>query len=62
MGDMQAPSQLEPSHLHNSNSKVLVADDEMIIADTLAMILNQSGFDAMNDCSKLTIIAVRTAV
>jgi len=26
--------------------KVLVADDERVIADTLAMILNQSGFDA----------------
>jgi CheY-like chemotaxis protein len=26
--------------------KVLVADDEPVIADTLAMILNQSGFDA----------------
>ncbi len=29
-----------------SKPKVLVADDERIIADTLAMILNQSGFDA----------------
>jgi len=26
--------------------KVLVADDERVIADTLAMILNQSGFEA----------------
>jgi CheY-like chemotaxis protein len=26
--------------------KVLVADDERVIADTLTMILNQSGFDA----------------
>ncbi len=26
--------------------RVLVADDERLIADTLAMILNQSGFDA----------------
>jgi len=26
--------------------RVLVADDERVIADTLAMILNQSGFDA----------------
>jgi len=25
--------------------KVLVADDERVIADTLAMILNQSGFE-----------------
>jgi DNA-binding response OmpR family regulator len=31
----------------NSNKpKVLVADDERVIADTLAMILNQSGFQA----------------
>jgi CheY-like chemotaxis protein len=29
-----------------SKPKVLVADDERVIADTLAMILNQSGFDA----------------
>jgi len=27
--------------------KVLVADDERVIADTLAMILNQSGFEAL---------------
>ncbi len=26
--------------------KVLVVDDERVIADTLVMILNQSGFDA----------------
>ncbi|MGB0063598.1 MAG: response regulator [Terracidiphilus sp.] len=26
--------------------KILVVDDERVIADTLAMILNQSGFDA----------------
>ncbi|MGB6744247.1 MAG: response regulator [Terracidiphilus sp.] len=30
----------------NPKPKVLVADDERVIADTLAMILNQSGFDA----------------
>ena len=29
----------------NHKPKVLVADDEPIIADTLAMILNQSGFE-----------------
>jgi CheY-like chemotaxis protein len=46
MDEMQAPSQPESSHLRNSNPKALVADDEMIIADTLATILNQSGFDA----------------
>ena len=31
---------------NHSKPKVLVADDERVIADTLAMILNQSGFDA----------------
>lgn len=32
---------------HNpAKTKVLVVDDEAIIADTLALILNQSGFDA----------------
>ena len=30
----------------NSKPKILVADDERVIADTLAMILNQSGFEA----------------
>ena len=30
----------------HSKPKVLVADDERVIADTLAMILNQSGFEA----------------
>jgi CheY-like chemotaxis protein len=30
----------------SAKPKVLVADDERVIADTLAMILNQSGFDA----------------
>ena len=30
----------------NVKPKVLVADDERVIADTLAMILNQSGFNA----------------
>lgn len=28
-------------------TKVLIADDEQVIADTLAMILNRSGFDAL---------------
>jgi CheY-like chemotaxis protein len=46
MNEMQAPSQLNSSLRHNTNLKVLVADDEMVIADTLAMILNRSGFDA----------------
>jgi DNA-binding response OmpR family regulator len=30
----------------SNKPKVLVADDERVIADTLAMILNQSGFQA----------------
>jgi CheY-like chemotaxis protein len=30
----------------HAKPKVLVADDERVIADTLAMILNQSGFEA----------------
>ena len=31
---------------NTAKPKVLVADDERVIADTLAMILNQSGFEA----------------
>lgn len=31
---------------HSAKPKVLIADDEKVIADTLAMILNQGGFDA----------------
>jgi CheY-like chemotaxis protein len=31
---------------NNRKPKVLVADDERVIADTLTMILNQSGFEA----------------
>jgi CheY-like chemotaxis protein len=31
---------------YRAKPKVLVADDERVIADTLAMILNQSGFEA----------------
>jgi DNA-binding response OmpR family regulator len=31
---------------NTAKPKVLVADDERVIADTLAIILNQSGFDA----------------
>src|SRR5438876_9511311 len=30
----------------NAKPKVLVVDDERVIADTLAIILNQSGYDA----------------
>ena len=36
----------EPMPENPKKPKVLVADDERVIADTLAMILNQSGFDA----------------
>jgi CheY-like chemotaxis protein len=32
--------------LSTTKPKVLVADDERVIADTLTIILNQSGFDA----------------
>jgi CheY-like chemotaxis protein len=33
-------------HEKGDKPKVLVVDDERVIADTLAMILNQSGFEA----------------
>jgi DNA-binding response OmpR family regulator len=33
-------------HENRVKPKVLIVDDERVIADTLAMILNQSGFDA----------------
>ncbi len=33
-------------HENREKPKVLVVDDERVIADTLAMILNQSGFEA----------------
>ena len=36
----------EPMPENPKKPKVLVADDERVIADTLAMILNQSGFEA----------------
>ena len=39
--------------------KVLIADDEKVIADTLAMILNQGGFDAraVYTCEKAVELA-----
>jgi CheY-like chemotaxis protein len=37
--------------------KILVADDERVIADTLAMILNQSGFEARPVYSGETALA-----
>src|SRR5882724_12323031 len=32
--------------INNSKPRVLIADDEQVIANTLAIILNQSGFEA----------------
>jgi DNA-binding response OmpR family regulator len=34
------------SKVANVRMKILIADDERVIADTLAIILNQAGFDA----------------
>src|ERR1700691_4867886 len=42
---------------NSAKPKVLVADDERVIADTLAMILNQSGFDARAVYSSETALA-----
>ena len=36
----------EPASTTSSKPKVLVADDEQVIANTLAIILNQAGFEA----------------
>jgi CheY-like chemotaxis protein len=36
----------DPASVSNSKPRVLVADDEQVIANTLAIILNQSGFEA----------------
>ncbi|HEY3704654.1 MAG TPA: response regulator [Terracidiphilus sp.] len=43
----------------NSKPRVLIADDEKLIADTLALILNQGGFDAraVYTCSKALEVA-----
>jgi CheY-like chemotaxis protein len=44
---MQTHSRVKENMPENkAKPKVLVADDERVIADTLAMILNQSGFEA----------------
>ncbi len=44
---MNSPSLPPQERMSNAmKPKVLVADDERVIADTLAIILNQSGFDA----------------
>src|ERR1035437_3772050 len=42
-----------------SKPKVLIADDEKVIADTLAMILNQGGFEAraVYSCKKAVEVA-----
>jgi CheY-like chemotaxis protein len=45
---------------NNRRPKVLVADDERVIADTLTMILNQSGFDARAVYSGETALEVAT--
>lgn len=42
--------------------KVLVADDERVIADTLAIILNQSGFDATAVYSGEKAVEMATAL
>jgi len=45
--NVPAPSNVQENMSEKSSKpKVLVADDERVIADTLAMILNQSGFEA----------------
>jgi CheY-like chemotaxis protein len=36
----------DPASVSNSKPRVLVADDEQVIANTLAIILNQAGFEA----------------
>ena len=36
----------DPAPVSNSKPRVLVADDEQVIANTLAIILNQAGFEA----------------
>ncbi len=36
----------EPQATNQAKPRVLVADDERVIADTLAIILNQAGFEA----------------
>jgi CheY-like chemotaxis protein len=45
---------------NSKKPKVLVADDERVIADTLTMILNQSGFDARAVYSGETALEVAT--
>ena len=49
---------LSPS-TSNAKPKILIADDEKLIADTLALILNQGGFDAraVYTCQKALEIA-----
>jgi len=46
-GDCAAGGNSGPKSGGNGRPKVLVLDDEKIIADSIAMILNQSGFDAV---------------
>ncbi len=46
--------------LSSSRPKVLIADDERLIADTLAMILNQSGFEARAVYTGIEAISLAT--
>ena len=48
-GPYETPGELETSMPDNTTTakpRVLVADDEQVIANTLAIILNQAGFEA----------------
>jgi CheY-like chemotaxis protein len=47
---------------NQAKPKVLVADDERVIADTLAIILNQSGFDATAVYSGEKAVEMATAL
>ena len=47
---------------HDGNLLVLIVDDEERIADTLSLILNQSGFDARAAYSGETAMALARAV
>ena len=45
----------------SARPKVLIADDEKVIADTLALILNQGGFDARAVYSCVTALEIAPA-
>jgi CheY-like chemotaxis protein len=46
VSSVATPAQRERMSENQKKPKVLVADDERVIADTLSIILNQSGFEA----------------